>query len=72
MKPVNKKQIQDILVVSMIEKGIELYSNNTLDENNLMEFMNQLNKIRRFMGYDTLKRSEFMCMVNLTDKETET
>lgn len=65
----NKNKIQDELMLSMIEKGIKLYNENTLNDENLMEYLNQMNRIRRFFNFCTLKRSEFMDIMAVSKGE---
>lgn len=62
----DKTKIQDELMLSLIEKGIKLYSEKLLNDSNIMDYLNQMNRIRRFFGYDTLKRNEFMSIMSVT------
>lgn len=64
----NKVKVQDQMAVSLIEKGIQLYSEKLLNDENLMEYLNQMNRIRRFMGFSTLKKSEFMNIMSVSER----
>lgn len=65
-----KESCQDHISISMIEKGIKLINDGILsDHDKVMDYLNQMNRVRRFLGFKTLKKSEFDCMITLSTEE---